>query len=461
VRGRSLFTALAVLAACSRDTAPPKAPAPAASTLPAPAKVDTHDHTPRHGGIVGMAGADMHLEGVAAPDGRVRLYLTDAAREPLPLDGVGGEVTLELPDGDRTLPLRVVRDALETVGPPLPGAEVVAHFKLGVGGKPIEMDFLLPLTAARQCVPVAGRATARTPRCTLDLGRPVTGIAVTPDGTTLLLAAADLGVSAWRMPAGEFVKAFASPAPGPPSAAAAPLDAPSPIAVHPARSEAIASVDGRLFRYEVQSGQLLRPMPSPVGRPARLLWSPDGETLVMVAPSDPAVRVVRAQDGTEVAALPVGGVPEAAAFDGGGRIVAVGTDGGAVLRFELPAAAPPRVVGRTEGSVRAVAFAGARLVAAGDDGFLHVWDGDGDAPAEEVRLGVPIGVLAVAPHGHLVACGGREGFLRLHDLETAGQDERLKWHAGTVTGLVWAGSVLVSSDERGQVALWDLADRSP
>src|SRR5262250_152501 len=38
-----------------------------------------HDHTPHHGGVVAMEGM-IHLEGVAFPDGRVQLYLTDVWR---------------------------------------------------------------------------------------------------------------------------------------------------------------------------------------------------------------------------------------------------------------------------------------------------------------------------------------------------------------------------------------------
>src|SRR5213594_1065931 len=103
-----------------------------------------HDHTPHHGGVVGMAG-DLHLEALAAPDGRVRVYLTDFWRRPLAPTSATGTVTLELADGDRALPLAVAGDALEGSGPALDGADVTAHFALSVGGTPVEMDFVLPV----------------------------------------------------------------------------------------------------------------------------------------------------------------------------------------------------------------------------------------------------------------------------------------------------------------------------
>src|SRR5262250_1612712 len=84
-----------------------------------------HDHTPHHGGIVGMAGM-IHLEAKATADGRIQLYLTDLWRRPLPLDDFGGTVTLDLPGGKRTLSLAVVGDALAAIGPPLEAPTVNA-----------------------------------------------------------------------------------------------------------------------------------------------------------------------------------------------------------------------------------------------------------------------------------------------------------------------------------------------
>src|SRR5262249_59882936 len=103
-----------------------------------------HDHTPHHGGVVAMVGM-LHLEAVAARDGRVRVYLTDVWRRPLPVAGVTGTVTLNLADGQRPLPLTVRDDALAADGPPLPGREVAAHVQLAREGQPIEMHFVLPV----------------------------------------------------------------------------------------------------------------------------------------------------------------------------------------------------------------------------------------------------------------------------------------------------------------------------
>jgi WD40 repeat protein len=142
-----------------------------------------------------------------------------------------------------------------------------------------------------------------------------------------------------------------------------------------------------------------------------------------------------------------------------GRTVAVATGLGTELRFVLPDTDAPAVFGAAGGAVRAVAFAGSRLVSGGDDGVLRVWDGAGPAPTRTLAVGVPLVMLAAAPGGRYVVSGGVEGYLRLHDLEASGRDERLKWHAATITGLAWAGTTLVSGDAQGRLALWDLSDR--
>jgi len=56
---------LALAAACGRSVDSTGAPATTSTLASGPG---VHDHTPHHGGVVGMAG-DLHLEALAAPDG--------------------------------------------------------------------------------------------------------------------------------------------------------------------------------------------------------------------------------------------------------------------------------------------------------------------------------------------------------------------------------------------------------
>ena len=74
---------------------------------PKPAAKEKHSHHSAHGGQVGMW-KDWHLEVAETPEGEVRVWLTDEYRDPVPLEGVGGTVTVLVDDDPvEELPLTV------------------------------------------------------------------------------------------------------------------------------------------------------------------------------------------------------------------------------------------------------------------------------------------------------------------------------------------------------------------
>src|SRR5262249_38359693 len=160
------------------------------------------------------------------------LYLTDFWRNPIPPASASGTVTVgpassapAAAAARRTLSLGASGDALVAATPlPVGDDQVEARFELTVNGRPIEMDFTLPVgtraggapgTPAAECAPPEEQAAPdrRLPRCVLRLERPVSTLAVTPDRQRLLVAAVDLGVSVWRLPEGRLELGFAPPPP--------------------------------------------------------------------------------------------------------------------------------------------------------------------------------------------------------------------------------------------------------
>lgn len=114
-----------------------------------PERAEVHDHTPRHGGVVGMAGS-FHLEAVAESDGAVRLYVSDLARTPIPASSVRGTVTMSGADGAgsaverRRVSLVAKGPALAAQGTwPRESTEVDARFDLRILGEPLGIDFTL------------------------------------------------------------------------------------------------------------------------------------------------------------------------------------------------------------------------------------------------------------------------------------------------------------------------------
>jgi WD40 repeat protein len=97
------------------------------------------------------------------------------------------------------------------------------------------------------------------------------------------------------------------------------------------------------------------------------------------------------------------------------------------------------------------------VVVAGTDGTLRLFDAaSGDATAE-VRLDARLVRLAVAPDGRRAATVDRDRVIRIHALPSGEVVERLVWHRANVAALAWgAGPTLVSGDNDGELAVWDV-----
>jgi hypothetical protein len=100
-----------------------------------------HDHRPFHGGQVGMAG-ERHLElalAKSASGQELQLFLTDAYRQPEPLDGIRGELVLQQGGRSTTLPLVPAGDCF-TVESGKPSGPLGVHVHLFYPTEPKEVD---------------------------------------------------------------------------------------------------------------------------------------------------------------------------------------------------------------------------------------------------------------------------------------------------------------------------------
>jgi WD40 repeat protein len=107
--------------------------------------------------------------------------------------------------------------------------------------------------------------------------------------------------------------------------------------------------------------------------------------------------------------------------------------------------------------VAAIAFAGDRLVSAGSDGTLRVFDPANGHETARVPVGASIAFLAISPDGRHAATADVEHTIHLHRLPDGTIIERLAWHRATIGVLAWtAGSTIVSGDNDGILAVWDV-----
>ncbi|MEO8603073.1 MAG: hypothetical protein ABI629_10905 [bacterium] len=456
------------LAACRADpAATPATTAPplAAARTPGPG---VHDHTPHHGGVVAMLGM-IHLEAVAAPDGHLRLFLTDLYRRPLPLSGVAGSVTLHLRDSRPTLPLAVGDEALEASGPPLAG-EVLAAFALRRDGEPLEVNFMLPVAnggAADSgaagiplggCIAPAATPGVVAPRCMLSFPRPIAALAAAPaaDGERLVVAVVDLGLSSWRLPSGSFAAGFA---PQPPVVIAVPEpphpEAPNAIVTRPDGGEIAVALENRLIIYDADGGQVRRALDGPGGIIRAAAWTPDGSALLVTTFYHPQAVLLDATDGHALHRYPVAREGAAVAVAPDGRSIAVGSETGAIALFDRAADVPLRTLDGGRGPVRALVFAGDAILATGDDGVVRGFDIASGAPRFAQNVGATIHQLALSPEGHHVAAAGNGGTVRVLAVADGRIVATLPATGPQVLALTWSGATIASGDVEGHVALWN------
>lgn len=409
-----------------------------------------HDHAPRHGGLVAMVGRE-HLEALATADGRVRVWLTDFFRRPLPLDGVTGTVRVAA----RTAPL-VARDgALEGVLPAPTAAQIAVRIDVaGLGA-----DFILPIAAgAAGAAGVAGRCSPPTvagPACVMRFSGPVTGLAASPDGTMLLVAVPGVAVSRWHLPDGELLGDLASPPPAPlPPGETPHADIVDHLAWRADGRAVVVAHENRLVRYAMPEGTVTSVLPALPELIRDVAWTPDGRALVTTTFNRPSAFLLDA-DGTQpTRTVPLDGEGAAVALAPDGALAAVGTASGRIVLVDVLTAEVRDTLHATDGlPVHGLAFVDGRLAAASADGVLRLWTLDPPALARTIRTTSPMSRLR-ADGRHLAGAGAVNGGITVVDLTRDAALATLAWHPAQVSALTWAGSRLISGDAAGNVAVW-------
>jgi hypothetical protein len=427
-----------------------------------------HDKRPAHGGAVVVLG-EMHVEIAATPDGHVRAFLSDDERRPIPAAGTSGTVSVNLPAGRRTVVLSPAGDVLEGRTAPFGVESAMATVSLTRDGQTLETSLLLDLTGERAgvtgvpaagCVPPGRKAeSGRSPRCTATFPSAFTALGATRDGVRVALALSHGSTSLWSLPAATIVMGL-DPAPPVPIVVGQHEPDPRVLALAPDGTEIAVALGERIVVFDAATGRFARELRAPGGNVRSMAWLADGERLVVATAGASEARLLDAGDGRVLRTIASDGRAGVVAADAGGR-VAVGTDAGTIVLVDAAGAAAPRVLAPSLQPVAAIAFAGDRLVSAGTDGTVRVFDSGGGETAR-VDIGTPLVRLAVAPDGRRAATADAQRVLRVHGLPGGEVVESLAWHQATVSVLgMGAGNTLVSGDNDGTLAVWDLETSPP
>jgi WD40 repeat protein len=429
---------------------------------PSPAVAGLHDHGPRHGGVVSALGP-IHAEIVPSPDGRIRVYLSDLHRSAVPLEGTTGTITLALPAGDRVLTLAVGGDALEATGAPSATEPVPATVELVRDGATLARRVLLDLTgrcAGVSQMPETGcrapqDATEAGPRCTMTFPASFTALAVSLQGERATFSLSHGATSVWHLPDGTAAMGID---PLPPSVVAESAHEPDVRFLAPSRDgKRIAAAAGdEVVLFDGETGRLDRRLAGSGPTIRSLAWSADGRRL-LTASADGAARLLDADTGTVVRTVPISGLL-ACALDASGRWAAATTGQGGLAIWDPSSDATPRVVTPSLQPIAALAFAGDRLVTAGTDRTLRVFDPSTASEVARVPLAAAAVALAVSPDGRGAAVADAERTITVHALPDGTITATLAaWHKAGIGILGWtAGPTIISGDNDGVLAVWDL-----
>lgn len=329
-------------------------------------------------------------------------------------------------------------------------------------------------------------------------GTPVTALAFTADGGTLVSSESDGTLRLWRVATGEELHAIKRP--GNSSSAAA-------LALSPdGKTLAAAGGSNDIELRETATGKLLPPGAEEPERVATVACSANGKWIATGSRAG-SVCLWEAATGREQGRLGKSGMGDVAvALSADGKVLAAcGADGAVrlwdvVTRKELhtlpaPAKGKPRLLRFSpDGKFLAVSFSGrddgdvvqmfdvssgkagqeiavpayvarfafsvdGKLLATTLEGKVRTWDAGGKLVREYATGAGTGGGVAFSPDGRLLAAAGPDGVISLFDVATGQALRHLAGHDSATHALAFSpdGRLLASGGHDAQLAVWEVA----
>ena len=224
--------------------------------------------------------------------------------------------------------------------------------------------------------------------------------------------------------------------------------------------------------WDLDAGLELRRFGGPTRRVAALAVAPDGR-LALSGGDDGALRFWDLDPSRDEAgaSAPSGAITCLAVAPDGKRAVSGGADGSVLLWDLRNRAIVHRCAGHRSGIV-AVTFLsdGTRVASASgplpfrdEPPTLRLWDAATASELSSYALPDASSCVAFASDGRRVLIGGADGTLRLREVASGRELERLDGHAGRVTSVALAadGRHALSSGTDGTLRLWRLNPGTP
>lgn len=224
--------------------------------------------------------------------------------------------------------------------------------------------------------------------------------------------------------------------------------------------------DAPLLEALLERPRTLKIMPTAAGVSA-VAYTPDGRRFA-AALANGTVRQWNSDRTAVDTPLDVPATPaadySAVSYDPDGSRLVVGRRDGRVLLFDADSGARllPEMYGH-RGTVVGVAVSHDRIVSAGADRTVRVWNARTGRQVADIDTGSQVFGLAVDPAGRFIASAGADGVVRLWDFDTHRLTREFKVPNGSAMSVAISAAGpggagrIAAGDARGVVRMWSLA----
>lgn len=422
----------------------------------------THNHSPQHGGVVEMIDR-LHVEATAEHTGRIRLWLTDFWRQPLPLRATTGTVTVTLGDTPQHATLAPNGDALEASIPPFTAGRIELLAALTHDGAPLTARFVLSLDdpphrrtqrTIRRCRTLA--PGSERPRCVIRFAEPVVSVATAGRGDVAVVADGNGQLGVWRPSTGELLTRLAYTPPAGEHDDAHGHDPPV-ATVSTNGQNAFVAMEDALLRYDLSDGSLSRALPLKGGHVESIAAAPDGSAILVANRYGASAWLYDFETNRMLRTIPATREVTATAFSPDGRTVVIGDAAGTVRVAPVSDAANDRTFIGLDQATRGVAITDDDVAALSRDGTLAVWARDAGTTRLRIPTTIQGGRLAVSDESGMAAVAGEQR-VQIYALSDGRLLDTVTLPHGRITGMAFGNDTLLLTDARGRMTIRDIAN---
>jgi WD40 repeat protein len=299
---------------------------------------------------------------------------------------------------------------------------------------------------------IADAVTGRPLRVLRGHQGPVTGIAFSPDGTSIATASGDRTARTWDAATGAFLFSFSGHG-----------DWVYAVAFSPDGTHVVTGSRDRTARiWDVMKRERKVTISGHGGDVTAVAFSPDG-TSVATASHDHTVRTWDAATGAERVTLTGHwDTVRAVAFSPDGVRVAAASSDRTARTWDATTGQNPAVLTGHGGTVLAVAFSpdGTHVVTGSRDRTARVWDAaTGEPRATLDEHGGDVTAVAFSPDRTRIATASADGTVRTWDAATGQRVAVLTGHGNSVAAVAYApvGVGVATASHDGMARTWDAA----